>query len=87
MSSGATSPTRLWLAKNRWPVLLAVIGVVIIAFVVATRGEQATWLLWIAVPLLMISLGYLFLINAIPVFLESFETTESESEKKEEPRQ
>ncbi len=49
--------------------ILALIGVLIVIFVAVTGGEYGAWLLWIAVPLLMISLGYFYLVNAIKYFI------------------
>lgn len=66
--------------------VLAAIGVLMIAFVVATEGEHGAWSLWIAIPVLMASLGYLFLVNAIPVFLSYDEHLRAEDEKKDERR-
>lgn len=48
---------------------MAIIGIIIIIFVAATGGEYGAWLLWIAIPFLMISLAYFFIINAIRYFL------------------
>ena len=58
----------------------------IVAFVAATRGEYGAWLLWIAIPFLMISLGYLFIISALPVFFDSVADGKSESDQEETPR-
>lgn len=48
---------------------MVAVGVVLIVFVAASGGEYGAWTMWIALPLLMIGLGYIFVINAIPVFL------------------
>jgi len=45
------------------------LGLVIVLFVAATGGDYITWTLWIAVPMLMFSLAYLFLVSALPIFL------------------
>jgi fatty-acid desaturase len=87
MQSDQLEATRKWYAQGRWALVLALIGVVIVCFVVATRGEYGAWMLWIAVPLLMISLGYFYIVNAIPVFLGAGEHHQSEREQEEEPRE
>ncbi len=53
-----------WYVRWRWGLVPAVFGVVILLFVIVT-GFSHVWTLWIAVPLLMIGLGYLFVVNAI----------------------
>lgn len=45
------------------------LGLVIVLCVVVTGGEYVAWTLWIAVPMLMFSLAYLFLVSALPIFL------------------
>jgi hypothetical protein len=69
MQQDQSGQTRKWYSKGRWALVFALIGVLIIAFVAATRGEHLAWLLWIAIPLLMISLAYFYIINAIKYFL------------------
>jgi hypothetical protein len=54
-----------WVFYGRWALIPSIIGILIVAFVIVTEGKYATWTLWIAVPLMMIGLGYIFIINAI----------------------
>ena len=65
------TPPRLrkWYSGGLWALVFAAVGILIIAFMIATGAKYATWLLWIAIPLLMISLGYFFVVNAIKYFL------------------
>jgi len=58
-------------------------GLVIVLFVAATEGEYVVWTLWIAVPMLMFSLAYLFLVSALPIFLGA--RSDSESEREQSP--
>jgi amino acid transporter len=83
----ASEAARKWYSKGRWALLLAMVGALIVAFVIVTGATCATWLLWIAVPLLMIGLGYIYLRHALPVFLDSGSDHESEVEDRDEPRQ
>ena len=85
MQSVKTKGPEKWHVRGRWAIVLVVIGALIIAFVIATNGEQGAWMLWIALPSLMIGLGYLFLVNAIPVFFAPFEDQPSEKEPREKP--
>jgi len=71
-----------WVLHGRWALIPTVIGIVIVAFVMVTNAEYATWTLWIAVPLLMIGLGYLFIINAIASLI-SIGHSEDEAEGEE----
>jgi hypothetical protein len=54
-----------WNIRGRWAFIAAIAGILIVSFVAATRGAYGAWMLWIAVPLLMISLGYIYLIYAL----------------------
>ena len=47
----------------------AITGMLIVAFVIVTRGEYGAWLLWIAIPMLMLGLGYFFVANAVKYFM------------------
>ncbi|OGS56733.1 MAG: hypothetical protein A3K60_02615 [Euryarchaeota archaeon RBG_19FT_COMBO_56_21] len=69
MQPDQSEATRKWYSKGRWAIAMAIIGIIIIIFVAATGGEYGAWLLWIAIPFLMISLAYFFIINAIRYFL------------------
>jgi len=87
MQSDQSEATRKWYSKGRWALVLALIGVMIVSFVAATRGEYGAWMLWIAVPLLMISLGYFYLVNAIKYFIRGSANHQSEREQEEERRE
>lgn len=66
-----------------WAMGLLLVGLVIVLFVAVTEGEYGVWTLWIAIPLLMFSLAYLFLVNAVPIFLRKAEDDEPEQEQPE----
>jgi hypothetical protein len=87
MQSGQHEVMRGWLAHGRWALVLAVVGGAILSFVVITRGTYGAWMMWIAVPFLMISLGYFYLVNALPVFMGESEDHQSETEQQEKPRE
>ena len=63
--------------------VLAFVGGAILSFVVVTRGTYGAWMMWIAVPFLMISLGYFYLVNALPVFMGESANHQSETEQQE----
>lgn len=65
MQSDKPEAKRKWNVRGRWAFITAVAGIVIVSFVAATRGTYGAWMLWIAVPLLMISLGYIYVIYAL----------------------
>lgn len=69
MNPEAPPRPRKWYSAGRWALVFAAVGILIIAFIIATGAEYATWLLWIAIPLMMISLGYFFVVNAIKYFI------------------
>jgi len=58
-----------WYVRDRWGLVPTITGILIVAFVAATRGEYAAWLLWIAIPMLMIGLGYFVVVNAVRYFM------------------
>ncbi len=70
----------------RFGLVPAVFGALIVAFVVATQGAYA-WLLWIAVPLLMIGLGYLYIISALPIFFREDADRNSELKPEDQARE
>ena len=86
MQSENPEAKKKWYSRGRWAIVFSLIGVLIIVFVAATGGEYGAWTMWIAVPLLMLGLGYLFVINAIPVFLSYDAAVQTESEEQEKPR-
>ena len=53
----------------RWAIAFLLVGLAIVLFVAATEGEYLVWTLWLAIPMLMFSFAYLFLVNALPIFL------------------
>lgn len=65
--------------------VLALVGGAIVSFVAATGGRHGAWMLWIAVPFLMISLGYFYVVNALPVFMGQSAHGQSEPEQEENP--
>lgn len=70
MQSGRSESAKKWIVKVRFGLVPAIVGGVIVAFVAATQGAYAPWLLWMAVPLVMIGLGYIYLVYALQIFLE-----------------
>ena len=64
------------------------LGLAIVLSLVATGLDYAAWTLWIAVPMIMFSLAYLFIVSALPIFLgprsgddpKEGETTEEDHE-------
>ena len=87
MQSDKPEEKRKWYARGRWALVLAFIGILILSFVVATGGEYGAWTLWIAVPLLMISLGYLFLVNAVTSIWAIERHNQQEREQEENHRE
>jgi len=59
-----------WFVRNRWALVPTITGMAIVAFVILTGGEHGAWLLWIAIPMLILGLGYFFLINAVKYFVD-----------------
>lgn len=70
MRSNKSEAIRKRIVHERFALVPAVVGGIIVTFVAATRGGYGAWILWIAVPLLMISLGYFYMVHALPVFLD-----------------
>lgn len=61
--------SRRWYKGDVYALLFLLLGLVDILIVLTTEGEYATWALWIAVPMVMFSLAYIFLVSALPIFL------------------
>lgn len=59
-----------WYVRDRWGLVPTVTGVLIVSYVIATGGEHGAWALWIAIPLLMIGLGYFVVVNAVRYFVD-----------------
>ncbi len=62
MIQGKPERKSRWYVRWRFGLVPLVFGIVILIVVVIT-GDRLSWMLWIALPLLMIGLGYLFLVN------------------------
>ncbi len=60
---------RHWHKGDVLALAFLLLGLLIVLSVVATGLEYATWTLWIAVPMMMFSLAYLFLVSALTMFL------------------
>lgn len=60
---------RKWHTGDVCALAFLLIGLFIVLFVAATDGQYATWTLWFAVPMIMLSLGYLFIVSALPLWL------------------
>lgn len=58
-----------WRTDDLYAMAFLLLGLLIVLFVVATDLKYATWTLWIAVPMIMFSLAYIFLVSALPIFL------------------
>lgn len=69
MQSGSSKAEPRWFVRNRWGLVPTITGILIVSLVAATRGEYGAWLLWIAVPLLMIGLGYFLVVNVVRYFV------------------
>ncbi len=67
MPSGRLGAVRRWVVRERVAFVPAVVGVLILSLVIVTRGEQTAWLMWIALPLMMLSLGYFAVISLLSV--------------------
>jgi len=81
MQSAKSKTKKKWVFYGRWALVPAIIGILIVAFVIVTGGKYATWTLWIAVPLLMIGLGYIFIINAIASLIAVGRTGEPDEQQ------
>ena len=86
MQSHRPESARKWIVQMRFGLVPAMVGGVVVAFV-ATRGADDAWLLWFAVPLLMIGLGYLYVVSALPIFLNEGANHQSDREPREELRE
>ncbi len=60
------------------------LGLAIVLSLVATGLDYAAWTLWIAVPMIMFSLAYLFIVSALPIFLGPRSGGDLEDEKSTE---
>lgn len=85
MPQDKSRPSKKWHAEDVWALAFLLLGLVMVLFVAATEGRFIVWILWLAVPMVMFSLAYLFLVNALPIFLGPRSGGESEGEQLEEP--
>ena len=88
MRSGTPWFPKKWHKGDIYAMASLLMGLAIVLFLAATGLEYATWTLWIAVPMIMFSLAYIFLVSALPIFLgprsggdpKEGETTEEDHE-------
>ena len=73
-----------WYVRERWGLIPTFFGAAILSFVVATGVTRWAWMLWIAVPLLMIGLAYFYVVNALPIFLNKNPDQRPEPSEREE---
>ena len=69
MRSGKPWLPKKWHKGDLYALAFLLLGLVIVLSVAATGLKYATWTLWIAVPMMMFSLAYLFIVSALPIFL------------------
>lgn len=69
MRSGRSLLPKKWHTEDIYAMAFLLAGLAIVLFVAATGLKYATWTLWIAVPMIMFSLAYIFLVSALPIFL------------------
>ncbi len=86
MSLAGTRAKKKWVFYGKWALSPTIVGAAILTFEVVTGAKYAPWLLWFAVPLLMIGLGYIFIINAIAAIITVGEVGESEERNGEEAK-
>jgi hypothetical protein len=70
MVSGRLESLKRWIVRERIGFVPGVLGVAILVLVIVTGGKGTAWLMWFAIPLLMLSLGYIAVTSAIPLFLD-----------------
>ncbi len=70
MQSDQQHSSPSWYVRDRWGLVPTVTGVLIVSFVLMTGGEHGVWALWLAIPLLIIGLGYFVVVNAIRYFMD-----------------
>lgn len=69
MRSGKPWLPKKWHKGDLYALAFLLLGLVMVLSVAATGLRYATWTLWIAVPMIMFSLAYIFLVSALPIFL------------------
>lgn len=73
--------SRKWYVEDIHALAFLLLGLAVVLFVAVTGGEYFTWTLWIAVPMIMLSLAYLFLVSALPIFLGPREGDDSSDDR------
>lgn len=79
-------PSKEWSSGETLALVFLLIGLMDILFVAATEGGYAVWTLWIAVPMLLFSLLFILLVNALPLFFGRTRSDEPEEERSLEHR-
>jgi amino acid transporter len=85
MARGEPERKSRWFVRWRFGLVPLVFGILIIVIVVMT-GERFSWMLWIAVPFLMIGLGYLFIVSTFESMWVFEKRIHEEKEKLEKDR-
>jgi len=76
--SSADAPKKKWVFYGKWALSPTIVGIGVLIFVILT-GEKYAWTLWIGLPMLMVGLGYIFIINAIAAVI-SIGSSDGESD-------
>jgi len=84
MRSDKSRPSREWSSGETLALVFLLLGLADVLFVAVTEGGHAVWTLWIAVPMLMFSLLYILLVNALPIFFGRTRSDEPEEERSPE---
>jgi len=82
MGPNDKEPPRRWDPWTLWALVFFLIGLAIVVFEAVTGGRYVAWALWFAVPVLMFSLAYFFLISALPIFLGPRHSEDSEEDRR-----
>jgi|GEM_PF-1700393 len=77
-------PKRPWVFYGRWALIPTAIGIGILTFVIVA-GDAFAWTLWIGLPLIMVGLGYIFVINTIAALI-AIGRSDEEEERGEEKK-
>jgi hypothetical protein len=86
MQSNPPQHKKNWFLKGLWVWVFGLAGIAIIAFVALTEGRYYAWLLWLAIPYLLISFVAALIVYALPIFLSFGEDGQPEEERSEENR-
>ena len=86
MQSSPPKRTKNWFRRGLWAWVFGLAGIAIIVFVVVTEGEYYTWLLWLAIPYLLISFVIALIVYALPIYLTLTEDGQPEEHHSEERR-